>query len=206
MKIRILHFIPYQCKGKEVVSKISLILTVIGPDKPGLVESIADTVAKHGANWLESRMAHLAGHFAGILRVEVDVQQRERLTEALDALAMLQLETVIYTDSGGSDSGGEPSAGGPSSGGPFSDGDAVCLELVGQDHPGIVRDVTKVLAQCGVNVEELQTGRSPAPGTGQLLFRATARLHLPEGLTEESLRQALEQVAADLMVDLQLHG
>jgi glycine cleavage system regulatory protein len=188
------------------VSKVSLILTVIGPDKPGLVESIADVVARHGANWLESRMAHLAGQFAGILRVEVDAQQRDHLTSALEKLAKLQLETVICPAYGGPDSEVEQAAGGHVAGAPASTREAVCLELVGQDHPGIVRDVTKVLAQSGVNVEELHTERSSAPGTGQLLFRATARLHLPEGLTEEKLRQALEQVAADLMVDLQLHG
>ena len=48
-----------------------LVLTLIGPDRPGLVESLAKRVTAHGGNWVESRMAHLAGQFAGILRVEV---------------------------------------------------------------------------------------------------------------------------------------
>ena len=210
-------------------------------------------------------MAHMAGQFAGILRVEVDVQQREGLIVALDALEKLRLETVIHPDSGGSDAvdgpavagpavsgpavsglvAGGPVAGGPVAGGPVAgegqqasgqsreteaqelesqlesqheqlgediagglvqSGASVCLELVGQDQPGIVREVTRVLAESSVNVEELQTERTPAPGTGQLLFRATARLQLPVGVSEEALRQALEQVAADLMVDLRLHG
>jgi glycine cleavage system regulatory protein len=216
------------------VSKISLVLTVIGPDRPGLVEAIADVVAAHGASWLESRMAHLAGQFAGILQVEVDVQQRDNLISGLAALEKLRLETVIHPDSRSSGASDGPTADGPSvvgeqpaSGqfqkhqaqvqesqqGPLAEvaagamgqrGTIVCLELVGQDHPGIVREVTRVLADSSVNVEELQTERASAPGTGQLLFRASARLQLPEGVTEEALRQALEQVAGDLMVDLQL--
>ena len=48
-----------------------LVLTLIGADRPGLVESLAKRVAAHRGNWVESRMAHLAGQFAGILRVEV---------------------------------------------------------------------------------------------------------------------------------------
>ena len=49
-----------------------LVLTVIGRDRPGLVEAIASQIAKHGGNWEESRMAHLAGKFAGILRITTD--------------------------------------------------------------------------------------------------------------------------------------
>ena len=48
-----------------------LVLTLIGSDRPGLVEAVAEVIAGHGGNWLESRMAHLAGKFAGILRVEI---------------------------------------------------------------------------------------------------------------------------------------
>ena len=48
-----------------------LVLTVIGDDRPGLVEALAETIAAHEGNWLESRMSHLAGKFAGLLRVSV---------------------------------------------------------------------------------------------------------------------------------------
>jgi glycine cleavage system regulatory protein len=54
----------------------SLVLTVIGADRPGLVETLAQTIAEHGASWLESRMAHLAGHFVGLLRVSVPRRAR----------------------------------------------------------------------------------------------------------------------------------
>ena len=49
----------------------NLVLTLIGPDRPGLVEAVAQPIAANGGNWLESRMAHLGGKFAGILRVDV---------------------------------------------------------------------------------------------------------------------------------------
>lgn len=168
----------------------SLVLTILGADRPGLVESIARIVAEHGGNWLESRMAHLAGQFAGILRVEVDAAQAESLTQSLAGLAQAGLETVVHPD---------PAAVAIPSNRPL-----VKLDLLGQDRPGIVRQISGVLAALGVNVEELNTECRAAAETGQPLFHATADLRLPPDVKEEDLRIALESVAADLMVDVTL--
>src|SRR6187455_3077209 len=65
----------------------NLVLTLLGPDRPGLVELVASVIAAHGGNWLESRMSHLAGKFAGILRAELPP---DRLEAALAALAALE--------------------------------------------------------------------------------------------------------------------
>lgn len=167
----------------------SLVLTILGPDRPGLVESIARLVATHDGNWLESRMAHLAGQFAGILRVEVDAAQAESLTQALASLAQAGLETVVHPD---------PAAAVP------SNRPLVKLDLLGQDRPGIVRQISGVLAALGVNVEELNTECRAAAETGHPLFHAVADLRLPPDVSEEDLRIALENVAADLMVDVKL--
>ena len=172
------------------MSKTSLVLTILGQDRPGLVEQIAKLVADHGGNWVESRMAHLAGHFAGILRVEVDADQAEPLAAALRELGAAGLETIVHPD---------PAVR------PVADGrQLVQLHLVGQDRPGIVRQISRVLAAQGVNVEELRTECIAAPETGQPLFRAEAELRLPAGVDLHALRTALEAVAADLMVDVEL--
>lgn len=167
----------------------SLVLTIIGQDRPGLVESISRLVAEHDGNWVESRMAHLAGHFAGILRVEVAEDRAESLSEGLRSLAAEGLESVVHPD--------------PTTD-PRPEQPLVLLDLVGQDRPGIVREISRVLAAQGVNVEELITERTSAATTGQALFQAKARLRLPPGASEESLRRALEDVAGDLMVDVTL--
>jgi len=171
------------------MSQTSLVLTILGPDRPGLVESIARLVAEHNGNWLESRMAHLAGQFAGILRVEVDAAQAESLTQSLAGLAQSGLETVIHPD---------PAAAIP------SNRPLVKLDLLGQDRPGIVRQISGVLAALGVNVEELNTECRAAAETGHPLFHAVADLRLPPDVSEADLRIALENVAADLMVDVKL--
>jgi glycine cleavage system regulatory protein len=173
------------------MSRTSLVLTVLGADRPGLVESIARLVAEHGANWLESRMAHLAGQFAGILRVEVEADRAEALAGALAQLAQSGLDTVVHPDPGATAA-------------PVERRPLVTLDLVGQDRPGIVREISRVLASLGVNVEELNTACRAAAETGHPLFHAQAQLRLPPGVTDAALRQALEAVAHDLMVDITL--
>jgi glycine cleavage system regulatory protein len=167
----------------------SLVLTVIGPDRPGLVEALSETVAAHEANWVESRMARLGGHFAGLLRVQLDPARTEALTAALAQLESAGLRVQLEVEAQA----------------PTSDADApLVLELTGQDRPGIVRDVARALARQGVNVEELETACEPAPMSGEILFRARARLRKPASLSDEALRAALEPIANELMVDIAL--
>ena len=65
-----------------------------------------------------------------------------------------------------------------------------------------MRDVTQALNGLGVNIEEFTSGLEGEPFTGVEMFRATARLGVPEGLKLDELRKALEKLAAEIMVDL----
>ena len=76
------------------------------------------------------------------------------------------------------------------------------LEVLGNERPGIVRDVTQALTGLGVNIEEFASGLESAPFTGVTMFRASARLRAPDGLGVEDLRKALERLAGEIMVDL----
>ena len=168
--------------------RTSLVLTVIGADRPGIVEQISDHVLAAGANWEESRMARLAGKFAGVLRVSVDAERANRLADDLRALASGDLTVVI-------ERGNEVSAGSSR---------ALGIEIVGQDRPGIVRDISHVLARRGVNIEELETEVTNAPMSGEPTFRARARVRLPDATSVDDIRAALEAMADNLMVDLEL--
>jgi glycine cleavage system regulatory protein len=167
----------------------SLVLTVIGPDRPGLVDALSTTIAAHGANWLESRMARLAGHFAGLLRVSVPEANTTALGVALQALEREGLRVLVEAS--------ELSE-------PDTRSAILALELVGLDRPGIIRDVSRALAERGVNVEELDTCCESAPMSGETLFRAQARLRVPARIRIEELRATLEKIASELMVDLSL--
>jgi glycine cleavage system regulatory protein len=168
----------------------SLVLTLLGPDRPGLVEAVADVIAAHGGNWLESRMAHLAGKFAGVLRAEVPADQVAQLLQALGGLETRGLKIVAETATGAQE---RP-----------ADQRAMDLEVVGLDRPGIVREISQLLARQGVNVEELTTDRSSAPMSGEMLFRARARVHIPVQADLSRLRGDLERLANDLVVEIRL--
>ncbi len=173
--------------GRASAGTTSLVLTVIGHDRPGLVEALASVVVAHGGNWLESRMARLASKFAGVLLVDVGDDRAAELTSALGALREQGL-TVVVEPADATGRGGDRTS--------------YRLDLEGQDRPGIVREVSSVLARLGVSVDELETSWRSAPMTGETLFEARAELHLPDGVSAGDVRRALESIAEDLMVEV----
>jgi glycine cleavage system regulatory protein len=162
-------------------------MTIIGPDRTGLVESVARVVVGHGGNWLESRMCRLGGEFAGLLRIEIPVEKKSLLLASLQELQKGELQIVIRADEPGAVS---------------TTGRQTKLEIIGSDRPGIVREITSVLARANVNVEEFSSEVSSAPMSGETLFKASARLHLPERCDLSALKNDLEKIAADLLVDV----
>jgi glycine cleavage system regulatory protein len=168
---------------------IDLVLTLIGADRPGLVEAVAQTVADRSGNWLESRMIHLAGTFAGILRVVVSPEQADELARALEALGTTGLRVTATT-----------AARAPAT----EDGRLMDLELIGLDRPGLMREISQLLARHDVNVEELTTDRTSAPMSGEMLFRANARVRVPAHIDAAHLRGSLERLASDLTVEIKL--
>ncbi len=166
----------------------TLVMTIMAADRPGLVERIAACVADQGGNWLESRMCHLGGRFAGIARVEVAADKLTALRRALHGLEADGVRILVESGAGSAAVAGV----------------AATLELVGNDRPGILRTVTGVLAAHGVNVEELSSECVSAPMGGGDLFQAKARVLVPTGVKLEAVRADLERIATDLMVELKL--
>jgi glycine cleavage system regulatory protein len=164
----------------------SLVLTAIGDVRAGLVSALADVVAAHDGNWERSQMAELAGKFAGIVLVTVPDTRVDELTSALGPLAgVLDVQVHIGGDE-------------------ITDAQHFSLHLLGNDQPGIVRELSTVLAHHGVNIDELSTETWEAPMAGGVLFEADAVLEAPADLDEATLRAALEAVANELMVEIEL--
>src|SRR5689334_3276108 len=166
--------------------QVPLVMTVIGKDRTGLVESVAQLVAAHGGNWLESRMCRLGGEFAGIVRVTLPTAQRSALETALAKLTGLTI--VVRGDEAAQSTTAAV---------------LVALDVVGQDRPGIVREITRALSAQGINVEELATECVSAPMSGETLFQAKAKILVPANVTLDKLRQTLESSLAGLTVELE---
>jgi len=171
----------------------TLVLTVIGNDRSGLVEALAAVVTRHGGNWDRSSMARLGTKFAGIVEVTVTGSQVDALVadlESLDADGLLDV-TVERADDR-----------------PASDAAAAArrweLRLVGHDRPGIVHEIAQALARNAVSIEELHTSASSAPMSAESLFEARAALVAVGDIDLDRLRSELEALANELMVDIDL--
>ncbi len=162
-----------------------VILTVVGSDRPGLTQRLADAVLAAGGNWLESSLATLGGKYVGAVLVELDEGSVAALEAGVRTIDGEGLTVTLVAAA--------PEA--------VPEGAALRLELVGQDRLGIVREVSAALAALNVNIDDLSTRIDSEAWSGAPLFHANALLRLPDGVGEEAVRAALEAVSGDLMVD-----
>jgi len=167
----------------------SLVITVLAEDRSGLVSSLSDLLRSHHANWMESKMSRLAGKFAGILQVSIAKKDMASLKVALQAMQndglLIQVEeseTSVDVDDGYKS--------------------LLTLEILGQDRPGIVKDITNTLATLNVNIEEMSSEQRIASMSNEVLFFAKLSLHLPATIEPENVQDALEEMSDQLMVDL----
>ena len=167
-----------------------LVLTIVASDRPGIVQAVADVVAHHGGNWMDSSMVRLGGEFAGIVRVSVAQENTDALEASLVALKDQGLAITVQAASAG----------------PAMAGTSAHLMVSGADHPGIVRDISMSLAECGVSIEELHTEQFPASMTGQSMFQASALVLIPSGQGLDGLRERLERLAQDIMVEIDIQS
>ena len=162
------------------------VLTVIGPDRPGIVAELSKVIAGHGGNWLDSQMANLAGQFAGIVKLSVDSGQTEALQASLEQLQTRNLHVTLM------DSQGDLNV----------DRQNLEIGLLGRDHPGIVHDVTEALARVGATIQTMQTECFSGSMSGGDMFKAQIGVVLPADTEFDQLEESLHQVSNDLMVDV----
>ena len=166
----------------------TLVLTVIGEDRPGLVAVLSARLNAQGALWQRSQMSRLAGKFAGIVEVVVPASKVEDLIADLHSLSTDGLSVTIERTN-------TP---------PQTPTHRLSLELVGADRPGIVAEISALLSARHISIEKLATSVTDAPMAGGMLFEANAVLAAPTSADEAELRAALEALADELMVEVAL--
>ena len=167
---------------------ISVVITLMGPDRPGLVSAVSDTAVEHGANWADSLMANFAGQFAGIVQLQVAQDRLDGLVQALRGLECPGLHIGVAV-----------AAPTPSPGARRH----LMLDLVGHDRPGIIHSISGQLARHGVSIEKLKTHIASGAMSGEQMFHMHAQLSVPPTLNLDDLRAGLEGLANELMVDLE---
>ncbi|MEO2267949.1 glycine cleavage system protein R [Pseudoalteromonas pernae] len=162
-----------------------LVLTVLGKDRPGLLEDLSSVILNHHGNWLASNLSHLAGKFAGIVQVEVAEEHLRELQNALHDLSHLE----IRVESGEIIQGEAPQQ--------------INLVITGNDRPGIVQELASVIRHKGANITHLTSKQQSAPNWGVPLFSAVATVSLPPGMNRDAVIEALESITPDVIVDVE---
>ena len=164
-----------------------LIATLSGADRVGFVENVTKRVFEFGANVEQSRMVRLGGEFSVIMLISVEDGAYSGLQAGIQKLTdegfhVSTRETVV-----------SPSK--------YDGWLPYTIEVNGADHEGIIHTVTGSLAERGINIESLSTGRVPAPMSGTPLFTMTAVVVAPPAVTLTALRAALGSLGEKLNVD-----
>jgi glycine cleavage system regulatory protein len=160
-----------------------LVISFITKDRPGVVDLLSKVIKQHKGNWQTSSLHHLSGFFTGILEIAVEDDQCEALTSAITSLPDFKINI-------------EQSS--PEKSNNTAD---IVLELTANDREGIVQEISSVIHHQGGNMIKLVSTQDNAPHTGQALFKAKVTLSVNDEQTE-SLINALENLADDLMVDI----
>lgn len=168
----------------------SVVFVVTGEDRPGVVESIAEVVASHEASWVESEVVRVAGKVAGILQVEVPKQNADKLISDMQALGSRGLQIRVDTRSGED---------------PHLNDRQAAVEISGPDKPGIVLQISRILARNGINIDEFHTQRLEVTSGGGRSFRADIRVSMPKHIDSRDIARAIDLMSDSLHLEATMH-
>ena len=162
------------------------IISYIGVDRPGLVDQISKIIHSVGGSWQSGRSANLAGMFSGMVHISIEADTSEKLNQAINGLQSEELQVSLH----------------PIQNITNTSDSILEVKVMGADRKGIVSELSSILSSLSVNLEELATEVSPAPMSGELTFSAVARISIPKNVDPDNIRDALEHLSDDLMVEL----
>ncbi|MCU4675392.1 glycine cleavage system protein R [Catenovulum sp. 2E275] len=164
------------------------VISVITRDKPGIIEKLSKLINEHQGNWLASNFCRLSGQFAGIVEFSCPSEESNNVLNALESLSSHEFQLHIAKGESQTE----------------NNKNIIQLEIVGNDKQGIIKEISRVLASHHVNLLKLTSSCESAPNWGSLLFKAQADIEIPSDLDIDELTDALEQIANDLIVEVNL--
>lgn len=177
----------------------AMILTVIGKDKVGLVNEIAQCIKDAQGNWLKSSFCHLAGQFAGFVQVMLPQSKHQQLITACNNISNLHITltpVALNTDENDSLLSTKNNT-----------GNAALVEtqikVTGNDRQGIVSDITSTLNTFNINIMTLNTTCESAPNWGNSLFIANLSIQCQPDVEPSQLKESIEALADDLIVEFE---
>jgi len=169
----------------------TIVFTLTGPDRVGIVEDVTSVLLSLGANVETSRMARLGGEFAMLVLLALPSERVGDLDGALEHLTVSGYKvTTTPTDEGTSAA--------------FEGWLSYQVEVHGADHEGIVHDVAAGISRLGISIESMETGTSRAPVSGVTLFDMSALVLVPPGVADTEWIAALDEAGQRANVDVEV--
>lgn len=160
-----------------------VIISFISPDRPGLVDTISNTVKQFKGNWQSSSLHHMSGYFSGVIEIAIDSSNSDSLIAAIHNIDGLESNIKVADNI---QNKVQPS---------------VVLELTANDRSGIVQEISSVIHQQGGNLLKVVSKTENAAHSGQTLFKAKVTVAVNDTETD-NLIEAIEGLADDLIVDV----
>lgn len=171
-----------------------LVISALGPDRPGLVAEMTEYLSERGGNVEDSRMAVLGAEFGIQLLVSGTPEEIEAIERDLGSIREKTGFDILSRRTK------SPEAHRRAAVIPY----LITAEAL--DHEGIVRAVARALSRVGVNIVSLETHAYEAPVTGSPLFRMEARIDIPPGVTTAKVRKAMDEVAEAENLDIDVRS
>lgn len=162
-----------------------MVLSILGEDRPGLIDDLAKAVNHANGNWLRSSFCKLSGRFAGFVEVSIASENEPSLVSNCQSIHNLNIN--IQASIKAQDDQLQN----------------ILVSVTGNDRTGIVADVSQALVQLGININKLETTCESAPNWGNQMFKADFTLEVKQKAYVDDIRQIIENIADDLMVDIE---
>jgi glycine cleavage system regulatory protein len=167
----------------------SYVITFIGDDRPGLVEQVSSVVENNRGSWHESRLSQLGGKFAGIVLVTLPADSGETLEADLKALSSSGLSVRVTPTTSISEHG---------------DHRPITLTVMGPDRLGIVREISRTLAERQINVVEMDSHVNSAAMSAEMIFTARIDAQIPLNTDMDDLHETLDEIANHMTLEIDL--
>ncbi|BHH86039.1 glycine cleavage system transcriptional repressor [Desulforhopalus sp. 52FAK] len=165
--------------------KETYISTVSGPSTPGIVKALAETTRFHGGEWLASKVMKLDGQFSALMKVSIEAESVEPLQKAL----IEEFSDLQFVNS---------SAVSPTN----EEMQSIDLEVDCRDREGLTRDISNIIFNLDLVVQNLEFNRFPVSSLGESVFSAKLTVGVPDGTSARAVAEEIEAISDDMRVNV----
>jgi len=163
--------------------KKQIMVTVSGSHQAELVKHLSEKTHALGGKWLNSKISHIDDYFAGLLKVEIQSENVKQLAAKFKelgiAVGVVELEEESHNKNR-----------------------HLALTVDAKDRPGLVSQISQVLSENGIKVENMECHRLGLPDVGGVVFTSKFQILVDDNFDKEVLLECLAEVSNDLVVDL----